>query len=84
MNDDVPGTWWLGDDGLHVDTRGLPPPEPMVAVLWHIGRPGQRGPVIVHLDRDPIYLLPELAERGWTHEHSAGDTGVTLILRAAP
>lgn len=62
----LPGTFWQERDGLHVDVRGLEPPEPMVAILGHLERPGQAGPVTVHHDRNPIYLFPELAERGWT------------------
>ncbi len=70
-----PGRHWQADDGLHVDTRGLPPPEPMVAILWHLEQPGQTGPVIVHLDRDPIPLYSELAERGWTARPCTGTQG---------
>ncbi len=55
----------------------------MIAVLWHIGQPGQRGPVTVYLDRNPIYLLPELAERGWHYEYAVRETDyVRLILKA--
>jgi hypothetical protein len=59
---------WHGADGLHIDVRGLEPPEPMVVILGLIDR-DQSGPVIVaHLDREPIFLYPELDDRGWTHE----------------
>ncbi len=67
---------------MHLDTRGLDPPDPAVAVLWHIDRPEQDGPVTVYLDRHPIYLFPELAERGWTAEVAPGEAGgVRLVLR---
>jgi hypothetical protein len=79
----VPGRHWRDADGLHVDTRGLPPPDPMFAVLWHIEQPGQTGPIIVHLDRFPIHLLPELDARGWGQETASDEPGdVRLILRA--
>ncbi len=82
MTDQVPGRSWLEADGLHLDVRGLNPPDPAVAVLWHIDRPDQDGPVTVLLDRHPIYLFPELAERGWEAEKISGEPGnVCLVLR---
>ena len=84
MSDDtVPGRFWQDGDGLHVDTRGLAPPDPMFAVMWHIQQPDQSGPVIVHLDRFPVHLIPELVDRGWSHETVSDEPGdVRLILRA--
>lgn len=82
MNDDVPGTHWQAADGLHVDTRGLQPPDPFVAIIWHLEQPGQNGPVTAHLDRNPVYLFPELAERGWHYEYALHTPNeVRLILR---
>ncbi|MCP5075571.1 MAG: DUF2249 domain-containing protein [Rhodobacteraceae bacterium] len=67
---------------MHIETRGLNPPDPAVAILWHIDRPEQNGPVTVYLDRHPIYLFPELVERGWHAEVISGESGnVRLILR---
>jgi hypothetical protein len=55
-------------DAVHLDLRGLEPPEPMVAILKLIDG-GEAGPVLVaHLDREPIFLYPELDDRGWAHE----------------
>lgn len=83
MTGPVPATSWTAADGLHVDTRGLAPPDPMVSILWHIEQPGQRGPITVYLDRNPIHLFPELAERGWLYEYAVNEEGnVRLILRA--
>lgn len=79
---DAPGTYWQGPDGLHVDTRGLIPPDPMIAVLWHIEQADQQGPITVHLDRNPVYLFPELADRGWRYEIASDEPGdVRIILR---
>lgn len=84
MTNEVPGTVWSAPDGLHVDTRGLMPPDPMVAVIWHLEQPGQFGPVTVYLDRDPIHLLPELNERGWRYEYALRtEDEVQLVLRKA-
>jgi len=65
---DVLGKHWHSSDGYHIDVTGLTPPEPMVAILELIERPGMNGPVIVHHDREPMHLYPELIERGWVHE----------------
>lgn len=53
------------DEGWRVDVRGLPAPEPMLAVLALIDTPAVIGPIFVHLDREPVYLYAELAERHW-------------------
>lgn len=82
--EDGPRTWRTAD-AVHIDVRGLDPPEPMVAILGVIDS-GEAGSVLVaHLDREPIFLYPELDDRGWSHElmpSSCGDThcedGVTL------
>jgi hypothetical protein len=53
---------------MHLDLRGLDPPEPMVTILRLIDG-GQAEPVLIaHFDREPIFLYPELDDRGWTHE----------------
>ena len=81
MTHDLPGLFWQEPDGLHIDVRGLDPPEPMVAILGHIEAPGQTGPIIVHHDRQPIYLFPELTERGWKYTQAPGEPGeIRLIL----
>jgi hypothetical protein len=66
---------WTGSDGLHLDVRALECPEPMVEILKLIDG-GEAGNVlIVHLDQEPVFLYPELDDRGWTHELIAGDCG---------
>ena len=57
---------WVEADGIHVDVRGLPPPEPLVAILALVQTVRDATAVIVHHDRDPRMLYPELAELGWT------------------
>jgi hypothetical protein len=59
---------WRAADALHVDVRGLDPPEPMVAILRIIDGEEVDGTLIAHLDREPIFLYPELDARGWAHE----------------
>lgn len=73
---------WRDASGVHIDVRGLPPPEPMRAILGLIETPATGDVVIVHHDREPIFLYPELAERGWQHEIVASPPGeVRLRLR---
>jgi uncharacterized protein (DUF2249 family) len=84
MNGDLPGIFWQAVEGLHIDVRGLEPPEPMVAILGHLEAANQAGPVTVHHDREPVYLYPELAERGWDYRLVKGAPGeVRLILSKA-
>jgi hypothetical protein len=59
---------WADADGMHVDVRGLPPPEPLVAILELVASIHRPAAVIVHHDRDPKLLYPELAEIGWAAE----------------
>lgn len=56
---------WREEDGLHIDVRKLTPPLPMLAILRAIDGMPMPGPVVVHHERVPRYLFPELAERGW-------------------
>ncbi len=77
---------WRDAQGEHIDVRGLSPPQPLVAILrlvHYVQHAG--GVVIVHLDRDPVMLYPELAEIGWGAERLEGDAGtVVLRLERAP
>lgn len=67
---------WRDAAGEHIDVRGLPPPQPLVAILRlvHECLAGDVA-VVVHHDRDPTLLYPELAERGWTAERVNGEAG---------
>jgi hypothetical protein len=71
----IPAAIWRGNDGDHIDVRGLRAPEPMVAILDLLARPATGDVVIVHHEREPIFLYPELAERGWRHEIVSGEPG---------
>ena len=60
---------WHDGVGAHIDVRGLPPPQPLVAILRFVREQGDAGAaLIVHHDRDPLLLYPELAEIGWVAE----------------
>jgi hypothetical protein len=80
---------WREGDAEHIDVRGLAPPAPLVEILTLVdalaGDAAVASCVIVHHDRDPKLLYPELAERGWQAEVVAGDPGeVRLRLERAP
>ena len=79
---------WREPDGLHLDLRGLEPPEPMVAVLGEINA-GTNEPMILHMDRDPIFLYAELEERGWSgrrvsENDVAEEGGPAVIIELKP
>ena len=57
---------WVDADGIHLDVRGLPPPEPMISILALLESIREPTTVVVHHERDPQFLYPELAEIGWT------------------
>jgi hypothetical protein len=78
---------WHTPEAVHIDVRGLEAPEPMVAILRMIDQGEVDSVLIAHLDREPIFLYPELDDRGWSHEivasaceEQAGETAVTLRL----
>jgi uncharacterized protein (DUF2249 family) len=76
---------WMEDGVAHMDVRGLPPPQPLVAILRRVHALGAGQELIVHHDRDPMLLYPELAEIGWEAERIAAPPGeVRLRLRAQP
>lgn len=69
------GKRWSADDGVHIDVRGMQPPQPMVAILSLVRTIDDDTAVIAHLDRDPQMLYPELAELGWTAQPLDGEPG---------
>lgn len=76
---------WRDAGGAHIDVRGLPAPQPLVAILRLVHEQGDSGSaVIVHHDRDPQLLYAELAEIGWAAERIDGEPGeVRLKLQRA-
>jgi hypothetical protein len=66
---------WRAADGVHIDVRGLGSPGPLTAILGLIDSGHHDGCIVVHHDREPLYLYPELAERGWRHERLAAPPG---------
>jgi hypothetical protein len=56
-----------------------------VLILQMVHEVGPHGVLIVHHDRDPLLLYPELVQIGWWAERIPGEPGeVRLRLAAAP
>jgi hypothetical protein len=58
----------------------------MLAILQAIDSGAASAVVIAHLDREPIFLYPELDDRGWSHElvpssGGSGDAEDGIVLR---
>lgn len=74
---------WRENDGVHLDLRGLAPPEPMIKVLSEIDG-GADYPIILYLERDPIFLYQELEVRGWSsrlmNEEQNNPSGETVFM----
>jgi hypothetical protein len=56
---------WREEDGIHIDVRKLAPPNPLLAIMRLIDSLDEPVTVVVHHEREPHFLAPELAERGW-------------------
>lgn len=67
------------DATVQLDVRGLEPPLPMVRVLEAVETlaPGQRLEVLHH--RRPIFLYPQLEERGCRHATDEPEPGLVRI-----
>ena len=77
---------WRTAEGIHLDLRGLAPPEPMDTVLRTIESGEVDALLVGHFDSEPISLYPELEERGWSHEivdSQCGDCEGGFMLRMA-
>lgn len=76
---------WREADGVHIDVRGLTAPAPLVAIVRLIESGEHDGTIVAHLERDPVHLYPELAERNWSASRLPGNADeVRLRLTKAP
>src|SRR5690606_28785516 len=53
---------------IHLDNRGLEPPEPMMRILTALKRLGDDEYILAHNDREPMFLYPKLKEMGYPYE----------------
>lgn len=78
---------WTDADGVHLDLTGLEPPAPMLAVMAEINV--SDAPLTLHMDREPIFLYPDLQEKGWVwsahrgENSSAGEAAFVIHLKKA-
>lgn len=72
------------DPVRQIDLCGLPPPEPMQRVLETIGKLETGEVLFALLDREPLFLFPELQKRGheWAGNLSENGDVYRLLVRA--
>lgn len=67
-----------------IDVRGLEPPQPMLRVLERLDTLGDDQALVVIHDRRPLFLYPQLEERGFAHEtEDVAPRLVRIVIRAA-
>lgn len=64
---------------VHMDNRGPSPPEPLLRIVAACDElpPGDR--IEADMDRQPIFLFPELVDRGFTYECVKREDGCYLL-----
>lgn len=70
-------------ESVHLDNRGLQPPEPMVRILGALTTLPEDAELVVLMDRDPVLLYPELERRGFGWTIEGAEPYVLRISRAA-
>nr|WP_281348945.1 DUF2249 domain-containing protein [Paracoccus limosus] len=79
---DDAGLW---PDAVHeLDLTGLTPPEPMVRILEAVTGLAPGEVLFALLDREPMFLFPELAQRGheWAGNFARSGQAYRLLVRA--
>jgi tRNA 2-thiouridine synthesizing protein A len=69
-----------GPTDVVLDVRGLEPPQPMLRVLEALDRLGAGAALDVRLDRRPVFLYPQLEDRGFAHDTSEPAPGLVRVL----
>jgi uncharacterized protein (DUF2249 family) len=68
---------------LELDNRGLAPPEPMMRILAALAGVPEGAVLTALLDREPVFLFPELERRGHSWQGGfRGDGVYALTVRA--
>lgn len=66
---------------IRMDNRGLSPPEPLLRILAACDELGAGDRIEAEMDRRPIFLFPELDDRGFSYdcvEREGGDYLLTV------
>jgi len=64
---------------IRLDNRGLKPPQPMIRTLEQLEQMNAGETLIIHNDRRPMFLYPELDELGMAYETEPHPEGGYLI-----
>lgn len=67
-----------------LDNRGLQPPEPMLRILAALDSLESGGQIVAKMDRRPMFLFPELEERGCAYTCEPTLEGGFLLTIARP
>ncbi len=76
----------VADDGERppiaeiLDVRGLLPPEPLERTLAALERLPEGAALVQVNERVPVFLLPELDERGYTYRLAHDERGVVVTI----
>jgi len=65
---------------IRLDVRGLEPPQPMVRVLAELETLGLGETLEVLHNRRPLFLYPQLDDRGFVHETDEPEAGLVRIV----
>lgn len=79
----APGAVLWPDPVQVLDLAGLAPPEPMVRILEELTAMPPGEVLFALLDREPMFLFPELAQRGheWAGNFAADRQSYRLLIR---
>lgn len=70
---------------VHVDVRGLEPPQPLIQILDALAQLPAGAELEVVLDRRPLLLYAQLEARNFVHETTQSEGGaVRIAIRRAP
>ncbi len=75
-----PASGWPAP-AMHLDNRGLEPPEPMMRILEALETLAPGEVLAAVNEREPVFLFPELAARGHAVTVERRDDGVHLTIR---
>ncbi len=80
----APGAAFWPDPAQVLDLAGLPPPEPMVRILETLAAMTPGEVLFALLDREPMFLFPELAHRGheWAGNFAPDGLSYRLMIRS--
>lgn len=80
----APGAALWPDPAITLDLAGLMPPEPMVRILETLATLPEGDVLFALLDREPMFLFPELAMRGheWAGNFAPDGASYRLMIRS--